>query len=272
MSEDMRPMLRDEYDNMPNEVMAGMDIPVHRFANYLPIADDKDQFALRESIKAIGLVEPVVLYGGAILDGRHRYKACVVVGIEPTFIDFNGDDEAALQFVLAKNIARRSLTTMQKLQLREKLMPEIARIKAAAAANASAGRVTTGGDPIGDSAKVVAKMVGVGAETIRQYDRVKEAAASNPQDDFIQEMLAKAEAGEVSVKKAFTNVSAELDKEAKQQSAKVDPAKLKAARAAAIYKAHDLLMNHDQCMDLDFESRELLIEMADWIEGALDYA
>lgn len=174
--------------------------------------------------------------------------------------------------MLAKNIARRSLTVMQKLQLREKLMPEIARIKAAAAANASAGRVTTGGDPIGDSAKAIAKMVGVGAETIRQYDRVKDAAEANPEDDFIQEMLAKAQAGEVSVKKAYTNVSAELDKEAKQQAAKVDPAKLKAARAAAISKAYMLLINQDPCLDLDFQTKEMLEEMHAWIEDALDYA
>lgn len=269
MSDDMRPILKEDYDHMPNDTMAGLDMPVHRFANYLPIADDKDQYALRESIKAIGLVEPVVTYDGAILDGRHRYKACMVVGVTPTFIEFTGDDEAALQFVLAKNIARRSLTTIQKLQLREKLMPEIERIKAKAAGNAAAGRVTTGGDPIGDSAKAVAKMVGVGAETMRQYDRVVEAATGN---EFISEMLDRVNKGEVSVKKAYTSLSDELDKEAKAQSAKVDPAKLKAARAAAIGKAHALLINHDPCIDLDFEVRELLIEMQGWIEDALDYA
>jgi ParB-like chromosome segregation protein Spo0J len=69
---------------------------------------------LADDIRAHGLREPIILYHGGILDGRNRYRACVVGGVEPTFKDFEGTDEEVEALVLSLNLHRRDLTTGQR--------------------------------------------------------------------------------------------------------------------------------------------------------------
>lgn len=267
MSDNIRPTLKEDFDNLPFEPYSGLDYPTHRFANFIPVADGADQFALRQSIEAIGQVEPIVLFEGAILDGRHRYKACTVVGVEPKFVDFEGDEEAALQFVLAKNIARRNLTTIQKLRLREQLTPEIERLRNKARAQQEGGApLTTGGQTPVDTNAETAKLLGLGKETVRQYDRVSEAAQ---EDDFVAQMLDRVNRGELSVKKAYVDMSAELDKEAKSEAAKVDPNKQKAAFASAVTKAHALLIDWDHFTPASQDTVDLLVDLYGWLSVRL---
>ena len=46
---------------------------------------------------------------GSILNGRNRYAACRLAGVEPVFETDSGDDPDG--YTLAVNIARRHLTT-----------------------------------------------------------------------------------------------------------------------------------------------------------------
>lgn len=270
MSDIERPYLKDEHDSMPEERYAGLGYPTHRYADYIPVADDKDQYALRQSIQEIGLVEPIVLYQDAILDGRHRYKACQVMGVEPKFIEFEGDDEAALQFVLAKNVARRQLTTIQKLNLREKLVPEIARLKEQALANQRAnlteGQVLVA--PVGRVDEAVAEMIGVSRETQRQYDKVKEIAAQHEEaNEFLAEMLA----GNVGVEKAYKqarSISDDLDREARAQAGPT-PAKQLGEIRALVTKAHALVNYDYDHVTADEKLADMLDELAVWVEEAL---
>lgn len=48
----------------------------HPIANLFPLMTGDEYLALVEDIRANGLLEPVVLYEGKILDGRNRYNAC----------------------------------------------------------------------------------------------------------------------------------------------------------------------------------------------------
>jgi hypothetical protein len=62
-------------------------------------------------IKDNGLKDPITILNGQILDGRNRYMACGIAGVEPRYVDFAGDDPIA--FVVSANIHRRHLTPIQ---------------------------------------------------------------------------------------------------------------------------------------------------------------
>lgn len=77
---------------------------------YPPLPDD--QFtALAADIVSQGLLDDITLLDGKILDGWHRYRACVLKGIEPRFIEYIGDDPVA--YVASKNTLRRHLDKTQ---------------------------------------------------------------------------------------------------------------------------------------------------------------
>lgn len=78
----------------------------HPAADAFPMMDDARLAELKADIKANGQREPITLCDGMILDGRHRYQACVALGIEPMFRDFDGDPWA---FAWSVNGARRDL-------------------------------------------------------------------------------------------------------------------------------------------------------------------
>jgi ParB-like chromosome segregation protein Spo0J len=99
--------------------------PFHPLADRFPLIEGVEFDELVADIKANGLIEPIVMLDGMILDGRNRYRACVAADVEPTFRPFTGDDPAA--YVISANIHRRHLTAEQKRDLiaeRIKATPE----------------------------------------------------------------------------------------------------------------------------------------------------
>jgi ParB-like chromosome segregation protein Spo0J len=119
----------------------------HPLAALVPPMSDEEYETLAADIKANGLNESIVLHGGMILDGCHRYRACKEAGVEPSFIDYLStrhgheiNDPAA--YVVSVNIHRRHLhlTADQKRELIAKLIkaePEKSDRQIAAAAKAS---------------------------------------------------------------------------------------------------------------------------------------
>jgi site-specific DNA-methyltransferase (adenine-specific) len=89
----------------------------HSYCDLLPEMTADDFNALVSDIKDNGLINPIVLFENQILDGKHRYKACLELGIEPKIETFTGNKEQALHFVISQNIARRHLLTGQKAAL-----------------------------------------------------------------------------------------------------------------------------------------------------------
>jgi ParB-like chromosome segregation protein Spo0J len=99
---------------------ANQELPFHPLADVFPLMEGAEFDALVPDIKANGLIEPIVMLDGMILDGRNRYRACVAADIESTFRPFTGDDPAA--YVISANIHRRHLTPEQKRDLIAKLL------------------------------------------------------------------------------------------------------------------------------------------------------
>jgi hypothetical protein len=80
----------------------------HRFALLFPQLEVSELNQLAEDIKANGLAEPITLYEGKVLDGRNRWRACEIAGVEPKTVPYDGGN--ALGFVISRNLRRRHLT------------------------------------------------------------------------------------------------------------------------------------------------------------------
>lgn len=65
---------------------------VHPLAKAYKLLSEEKYEQLRDDISQNGLIHPIILYEGKILDGRHRYKACEELGIQIEFDTYAGDD------------------------------------------------------------------------------------------------------------------------------------------------------------------------------------
>jgi hypothetical protein len=90
----------------------------HQFANLFPMVAERHLQELAQDIRGRGLLEPIVLFEGQILDGRCRYLACKVAGVEPKFEHYSGNDP--LGYVLSRNLHRRHLTESQRAMVAAK--------------------------------------------------------------------------------------------------------------------------------------------------------
>lgn len=82
----------------------------HPVAALFPMLSDDELAELAADIKVRGQLHPIVLDAdGRILDGRNRFAACEIAGVEPEFTTYNGGDPDG--YALAVNIARRHLST-----------------------------------------------------------------------------------------------------------------------------------------------------------------
>ena len=97
-----------------------LDKPVHPVAELFPLLDDHGLRELADDIRMHGLREPIATdEAGAIIDGRNRYLACQIAGVEPRFEVFVGVD--VVGFVVSRNLKRRHLTDDQGRVLAVKL-------------------------------------------------------------------------------------------------------------------------------------------------------
>jgi len=79
-----------------------------------PLLEQEELNELAEDIKKNGLLQPIILYDGKILDGRNRYLACNSINIKPKFIigTFKNREEAE-DYVISENLHRRHLNKDQ---------------------------------------------------------------------------------------------------------------------------------------------------------------
>jgi hypothetical protein len=95
-------------------------LKTHPYADLFPMMTAAELDALTADIAAHGLLHPIMLWKGAILDGRNRLLACEKAGIKPQFEelfrhdDTDEDDSRALAFVISANVQRRDLTAAQR--------------------------------------------------------------------------------------------------------------------------------------------------------------
>ena len=174
---------------------SGKLLKVHPVASLFPEMGAADFQALKADIKARGLMEPIWLSkDGRIIDGRHRYKACRELKIEPTCVRNKYDDDATIAgVVVSLNLKRRHLNESQRAMVAARLKPMFekaaqARMKAGKAQEPSAK------EPKGKAAQEAAETMNVGTRSVEHAARILELAT--------RELVHAVDTGEVAVSAA----------------------------------------------------------------------
>lgn len=89
----------------------GMTLQRHELSSAFPDLEEPAFYELQEDIKANGLRNPITLYDNKVIDGWHRLRACMNLGLEPVLTELDGDP---VDFVIGQNIHRRHLTASQR--------------------------------------------------------------------------------------------------------------------------------------------------------------
>jgi ParB-like chromosome segregation protein Spo0J len=106
---------------MTNEVTG----KCHPACELLPEMTEDEYRALVEDMREHGQRHPIIVdESGVILDGRHRWRACQKLGVEPQVRQFEGDDAAKLALILSENFHRRHMTKGQRAMVMALLRPE----------------------------------------------------------------------------------------------------------------------------------------------------
>ncbi len=150
-------------------VLLGTDYEVHPLAQRMPDMSDTEFNLLKESIEREGLLNPIVLFEGKILDGRHRYRACRELQIVAQFVKYRGNTPAT--FVFGNNVPRRHLSVSDKLRLVELFLPDI---QAEAQRRQAAGTLASA-DAKGKTSEIAAKLIGVSPATVDRHQAIKRA-------------------------------------------------------------------------------------------------
>ena len=211
-------------------------IPFHPLADIFPLITGAEFEALRDDIAAHGVREPVILFEGAILDGRNRYRASQAAGVDCPMTEYRGDDAAA--FVVSLNIHRRHLTESQRAMAAAKLAnlangQRADRVSASSANLHSCEPSLPAFEPAPSRAAPVsqgeaAKLLNVSQRTVATAKKVQDAAP--------QEVVSAVEAGHISVSLAAQ--VADLPDEVQAEVAAVEPEAMREVAREAIKKAH----------------------------------
>jgi len=139
------------------------DLEFHSLANIFPLIDGPEFNVLAADILANGVIEPVVLFEGQILDGRNRYRASKSVGVDCPLKEYHGTDPAG--YVVSLNIHRRHLTESQRAMAAAKL------------ANMPAHRPSKSANLRGNSQSEAAKLLNVSERTVNAAKKVQQQGA-----------------------------------------------------------------------------------------------
>lgn len=150
---------------------------LHESCKLFPEATEDETAKLAEDIKVHGLLEPIVILDGKVLDGRNRYRACARAGVRARFVNFKdlfsgGTVPDPTGWVLSKNLHRRHLSQSQKAQIAAAAVPLLAAEAAKHKATSEAPDDAKAGGRARDKA---AATMGVSGRSVARAERVEKA-------------------------------------------------------------------------------------------------
>lgn len=239
----------------------------HPFADIFPLMEGDDFAGLVADVKAHGLREKVVTYRGQILDGRNRFLACQRAKVKPQFRVFSGNDADALAYVVSSNVHRRHLDASQRALAAARIESAIHggdrksdqdanlhldRSTVAESMSVSPRSVASARKVIDAGSKALVHAVEAGEVSVSKAasvvdlpksEQLKAAtakpAASDVDDEFTPDEIAKAEAIEREYEAAMAKV---MDSDDKLAAAHTE-IKRQAAEIAVLKLARDGFMN-----------------------------
>jgi hypothetical protein len=157
---------------------------------------EADLRELAEDVRRNGLRAPITLLDGKILDGRNRYKACLMAETHPRFREFGGDGDP-LDFVISANFYRRHLTESQRAMVAAKVatMREgrpsktasrdaVSQASAAKQFDVSRASVTRAKKVLSEASPEDIKAVEQGEKTVTEVARETKAKAEKPKEQL----------------------------------------------------------------------------------------
>lgn len=213
----------------------------HELSKAFPPMTEEEFQDLKDSIEIVGLLDPITIHEEKVIDGWHRYNACLAVSMPHAEVDLP-DDVDPVDFVRAKNGNSRRHMTPSQLALSEVSL------------NAWAFR----GNPkslLGKdfkSAKEMAEKVGVSVSTI---ERAKEVISKGS-----DEVINAVKTGKVSVKKAASVSKLPKEQQAKAITAPPEP---KPSILDGSEPSPEELMANDLAMQADLELVNQFLESDD---------
>lgn len=153
-----------------------------------------DEYAqLEASILQEGCRDPLVIWGGYLLDGHNRYQICTRHNIAFKTVEKSGlrTKNDARIWMIQNQLARRNVTDYARTVLALKLKPLIAERSASRMRAGKADPVQISVQGMGRTRDVIAKAAGVSHDTVRKVELIEENAA--PEVKFV------ARAGAISI-------------------------------------------------------------------------
>ncbi len=158
------------------------------YERLLPKMTDEEFEELKNSIKAEGQHYPIIVNEDLeVLDGHHRFRACIDLGLEPDFEVRRFEDKLIeKKFVIEANLRRRHLNNFQLVELAvpllqvEKALAKKHQLKAAK--NEEDLQLGYSSDDVGPelnakATETVAKKAGVSTRTFERGKKILEKAS-----------------------------------------------------------------------------------------------
>lgn len=228
-----------------------MKLEIHELSSIFPEINDADYDALVESIEQIGQREPIDVWRGQIVDGRHRYYACQQLEIEPIIntLPDNLSERDVFEIIIAKNLRRRHLTASQRAAmaatLAETYQGILEREKAAEAKPAPPAdpdEEFVGGQPAEEPAKATEVSPGFIDE-----DKMPKPAPKPPETPVATEALERA-AVEMNVSRTYTVKAKKLREEAPDLHKMLESGAMDMAEAWGIFQDRKATDSEDDVM------------------------